>query len=238
MFDQLLESKAKKQKRTGGTVISVIVHALLMAGAIYATRKTAEALEKPKEEKVVLQETKKDEPEPEKPKEPPPKDLVVSQTPPPKGFQVLTPPIDVPDVIPEVDLNRKATDDADFSGKGVQGGVAKGVEGGTGPVIDPGQAYFDFQVEKPAMALPNNPTPTYPSMLQSAGVEGKALMQFIVDTTGRAERGSIKVLKADHEAFGQAVQSVLPRMRFLPAEVGGRKVRMLVQQEFAFGLNR
>lgn len=237
MFDQLLESKAQKQKRAGGTFISLVVHTALIAFAVWATNKTAEALEKPKEEKVVLQETKKDEPEPEKPKEVP-KDVVVSQNPPPKGFQVLTPPIDVPDVIPEVDLNRKATDEADFSGKGAAGGVAKGVEGGTGPVVDPGQTYFDFQVEKPAMALPGNPAPAYPDMLRSSGVEGEALMQFIVDTTGRAERGSIKVLKASHELFGAAVQSVLPRMRFLPAEVGGRKVRMLVQQSFAFSLNR
>jgi protein TonB len=218
-------------------MISIVLHTILVAGAIYATNKTAEALEKPKEEKVVLAETKK-EPEPEKPKEQPKQVQQVAQVAPPKGFQVLTPPIDVPDVIPDVDLNRKATDEADFSGKGAEGGVAKGVEGGSGPVVDPGQTYFDFQVEKPAMALPGNPGPAYPDMLRSSGVEGEALMQFIVDTTGRAERGSIKVLKASHELFGAAVQSVLPRMRFLPAEVGGRKVRMLVQQSFAFSLNR
>jgi periplasmic protein TonB len=46
------------------------------------------------------------------------------------------------------------------------------------------------------------------------------------------------VLRASHDAFGQAVRTALPRMRFLPAEIGGRKVRMLVQQPFAFALNR
>ena len=119
-------------------------------------------------------------------------------------------------------------------------GVAEGgtgVEGGTGPIISD-QPYFDFQVEKPAMARPDNPGPRYPEMLRSAGVEGEAMMQFVVDTTGRAEPGSIKVIKASHELFGAAVKAVLPQMRFIPAEVGGRKVRMLVQQSFAFGLNR
>jgi protein TonB len=236
MFDQLLETKAKKQRSAGGTVISIILHTALVAAAVVLTKKTAEALEKPKEEKVVLVETKK-EPEPEKPKDQPPPPDIVAQVAPPKGFQVLTPPIDVPNVIPDVDLSRKATDVADFSGKGVQGGIAKGVEGGTGPVISD-QPYFDFQVEKAAAAIPGSGGPTYPEMLKSSGVEGEALVQFVVDTTGRAELGSFKVLRATHDAFGQAVKASLPRMRFLPAEIGGRKVRMLVQQPFAFALNR
>ena len=236
MFDQLLETKAKKQRSVGGTVISVILHTVLIAAAVVLTKKTADALEKPKEEKVVLAETKK-EPEPEKPKEQPKPQEVVAQVAPPKGFQVLTPPIDVPDVIPDVDLSRKATDADDFSGKGVQGGIAKGVEGGTGPVISD-QPYFDFQVEKAAAAIPGSGNPAYPEMLKSSGVEGEALVQFVVDTTGRAELGSFKVLRATHDAFGQAVRAALPRMRFLPAEIGGRKVRMLVQQPFAFALNR
>lgn len=236
MFDQLLETKAKKQRSTGGTVISIILHTVLIAAAVVLTKKTAEALEKPKEEKVVLAETKK-EPEPEKPKEQPKPQEVVAQVAPPKGFQTPIPPVDVPDVIPDVDLSRKATDEADFTGKGVQGGIAKGVEGGTGPVISD-QPYFDFQVEKAAAAIAGSGAPAYPEMLKSSGVEGEALVQFIVDTTGRAELGSFKVLRATHDAFGQAVKASLPRMRFLPAEIGGRKVRMLVQQPFAFALNR
>ncbi len=235
MFDQLLETKAKRQRSTGGTIISIVLHTVLIAAAVVLTKKTADALEKPKEEKVVLTETKK-EPEPEKPKEQP-KMEVVAQVAPPKGFQVPVPPLDIPDVIPDVDLSKKATDEADFSGKGVQGGIAKGVEGGTGPVISD-QPYFDFQVEKAAAAIPGSGNPAYPEMLKSSGVEGEALVQFVVDTTGRAELGSFKVLRASHDAFGQAVRAALPRMRFLPAEIGGRKVRMLVQQPFAFALNR
>jgi periplasmic protein TonB len=236
MFDQLLETKQKKQRSVGGTIVSFILHGALVAAAVVLTKKTADALEKPKEEKVVLTENKK-EPEPEKPKEQPKPQEVVAQVAPPKGFQVLTPPIEIPDVIPDVDLSKKATDEADFSGKGVQGGIAKGVEGGTGPVISD-QPYFDFQVEKAAAAIPGSGNPAYPEMLKSSGVEGEALVQFVVDTTGRAETGSFKVLRASHEAFGQAVRAALPRMRFLPAEIGGRKVRMLVQQPFAFALNR
>ena len=62
------------------------------------------------------------------------------------------------------------------------------------------------------------------------------LAQFVVDTTGRAQPGSFKVLKSTHELFTLAVKNALPQMRFLPAEIGGRKVKQLVQQPFAFAI--
>jgi len=36
--------------------------------------------------------------------------------------------------------------------------------------------------------------------------------------------------------FAAAVLTALPSMRFLPAEVGGNKVKQLVQQPFAFNI--
>ena len=43
--------------------------------------------------------------------------------------------IKIPDVLPDIDLSKKVTDEADFSGKGVAGGTSKGVVGrsGSGP---------------------------------------------------------------------------------------------------------
>jgi protein TonB len=109
--------------------------------------------------------------------------------------------------------------------------------GGTGPVnVD--QPFFDFQVEKPALAREGNPSPRYPSMLQSSGVEGEVLVQFVIDTTGRADMKSFKVLKSSNDLFTQSVRSVLPEYRFYPAETGGRKVKMYVQMPFTFKINR
>ncbi len=50
--------------------------------------------------------------------------------------------------------------------------------------------------------------------------------------------GSYKVLKTTHELFGSAVKNALPGMRFIPAEVGGRRVRQLVQQPFTFAIGK
>ena len=102
--------------------------------------------------------------------------------------------------------------------------------------LDGSQVYFEFQVEKQARELPGSPSPEYPAMLRSAKVEGEVLAQFVVDTLGRVEPGTFKVLKTTHELFTQAVRDVLPSLQFSPAEVGGRKVRQLVQIPFPFVL--
>jgi periplasmic protein TonB len=236
MFHNLIESKPKKQRTTGGLILSGIIHAILGAGAVYGTLEAKEQLEKPKAEKVEFVEMKKKE-EPPPPKEvpPPPKDVVMAP-PPPKGFQVLTAPVKVPDVLPDIDLSKKVTDEADFTGKGVAGGVAKGVVGGT--AVNTDQPYFEFQVEKQVQTAPGSPQPRYPDMLKSANVEGEVLAQFVVDTTGHAEMGTFKVLKSSHELFTQSVRNVLPNMRFYPAEIGGRKVKQMVQQPFTFALTK
>lgn len=238
MFNQLLESKPKKQKLAGGTVFSMILHGGLIAAAIAATAGAGIADDKSKAEKVQFVEMKKEPPKP-KPKEPPPPPPkeVVMKAPPPKGFQVLRAPVEIPIKIPDIDLSKKVTDEADFSGKGVKGGIAKGVEGGTA-IVDPNQTYFEFQVEKPVAQIPGTGSPRYPDALRSSGVEGEVQAQFVVNEDGRAETSTFKVLKATNDLFASAVRTALPNMRFYAAEVGGKKVKQLVQQSFQFKLDR
>ena len=238
MFDNLIESQAAKQKRAGGFLWSFVIHGVLISAAVYATYSVGNALEKPKAEKVEFVTVKKDEPPPPKEEvKPPPQ--VIMKAPPPKGFQVLTAPIKIPDVLPQIDMNKKVTDEADFSGKGVAGGIAKGVAGGTpAPAADANQTYFEFQVEKQVSSVPGNPPPRYPDMLRSANVEGEVLAQFVVDTTGRADMSTFKVLKTTHDLFTNSVKAVLPNMKFFPAEVGGKKVKQLVQMPFQFNLTK
>jgi protein TonB len=237
MFNNLIESKPKKQKTTGGLILSGLIHALLITAAVFGTLQASQQLEKPKAEKVEFVDMKKKE-EPPPPKEEPkpiPKD-VVAAPPPPKGYLVLTAPIKVPDVLPDIDLTKKVTDEADFTGKGVAGGTSKGVVGGT--AVNTDQPYFEFQVEKQVQTAAGSPQPRYPEMLKSANIEGEVLAQFVVDTTGRAEMGTFKVLKSSHDGFTQAVRNVLPNMKFYPAEIGGRKVKQMVQQPFTFALTK
>lgn len=96
------------------------------------------------------------------------------------------------------------------------------------------RTYIASQVDKPVVPKPYNAPPLYPEPLRLAGVEGTVLVRFVVDTTGRPDVTTLKVLKPTHPLFVQAVRTALPRMRFSPAELDGRKVKQLVQEPFAF----
>jgi protein TonB len=237
MLSNLLESKATKQKRFGGSVVSVSFHALIVAGLIVATAHASITNEKSKPADISYVEVKKTEPPPQKQETPPSEKIHVVPT--PKGFKVLIAPIEIPVDIPPIDLTRPITDDRNYTGKGTPGGTADGIGTTTKPtIIDPGHDYTLNEVERPVITAPGSPGPSYPDMLRSAGVEGTVLVEFVVDTTGRAEIATFKTLKSDNELFSLAVRNALQRMRFLPAEVGGRKVRQLVQQPFQFTLNK
>ena len=235
MFNQLLESKAAKQKMAGGTIFSLVLHTALISGAVYATARAGIKDEKAKAEKIQFVEVKKEPPKPKVDEPPPPKEVVV-KPPPPKGFQVLRAPVKIDIKIPEIDLSKAVTNEADFSGKGVKGGTGSGVVGGTGPVTN--QTYFEFQVEKPAEMLSDSPKPKYPSVLESSGIAGEVQAQFVVRSDGKADVESFKVLKSTNELFTQAVKNVLPRMHFSPAQIGGKPVNQLVQQSFQFAVPR
>ena len=230
---RLIESGTRKRRGVGSTFASIVIHALIVVGSVIATKHVGEAVAETVEAvtEFVVEEEKKEEPKPE---EPPPD---VAAPPLAKGFQVLTAPVEIPDVIPEIDLNAKVTNEADFSGRGVAGGVSSGVVGGVVPP-NADQAYFDFQVEKPVAQIPGSGAPRYPDILRSASVEGEVLAQFVVDTLGRVEISTFKVIRKSHDLFEASVRAALPNMRFMPAEVGGRKVKQLVQQPFVFALQR
>ena len=67
MFDNLIESKAKKQRRAGGVIFSAVLHVAVITAAVYGTLQAKDAIEKPKSEKVEFVEMKKkDEPPPPK----------------------------------------------------------------------------------------------------------------------------------------------------------------------------
>ena len=101
-----------------------------------------------------------------------------------------------------------------------------------------GPPMLENQVEQPVVAIPGTAMPRYPSMLQSAGLEGDVRAQFVVDTLGRVEQRSFRALESSHDLFAAAVREALSRARFKPAEAGGRKVRQLVEQTFTFRITR
>jgi TonB family protein len=90
----------------------------------------------------------------------------------------------------------------------------------------------------PVEVIAGQRPPRYPLALERAGVAGDVVAQFIVDTAGRVERGSITILHTSHSGFATAVRERLGALRFVPARARGKLVRQLVEQRFLFEVAR
>lgn len=101
-----------------------------------------------------------------------------------------------------------------------------------------GATYFEYQVDKPAKVLAENPGPRYPDSLKTARVDGEVVTSFAVDTTGLVDPASLHILRSTHPMFAAAAREAVLRMRFVPAELRGVKVRQFVQQPFVFNIPR
>ena len=155
-----------------------------------------------------------------------------------KGFQTIAAVTDIPTQLPPIDLTDRF-DPRDYSGTGVEGGVADGREMDVAPgtVVRYAPVYEIAVVEEqPALIEPG--TLEYPPLLQQAGIEGRAVLEFVLDPQGRVEPATITVVTSSHPGFATAALASLRRMRFSPGRVNGRGVRVLVRMPFDFTLVR
>ena len=177
-----------------------------------------------------------DEPEPEPEEEqPPPPPIITSLNPPPKGFQVLMAPVEIPKEIPPIDLSQRF-DPRDYSGEGVEGGVFQGIEGGTGPIIDLSQVFAEAVVDEVPEQL-SCPSPQYPRMMQQANLEGEVLLQFVVEADGHVKRPTIEIMSSTHKTFEGPARDMIQRCLFRPGKVRTTSVRVLVQMPVVFVLH-
>ncbi|MBW7932710.1 MAG: energy transducer TonB [Gemmatimonadaceae bacterium] len=96
------------------------------------------------------------------------------------------------------------------------------------------QDFKEFKLDRPAALTPGSKAPRYPNELRKANVTGSVLAMFVVDTSGRPDVASLKIVRATHPEFVDAVRESLPGHKFLPALVGDRPVRQLVQVRYRF----
>jgi TonB family protein len=223
VFDVLIESKRQSQKgRLAGTSLaSLVFHTLVIGGAVYATLSAGQTDDPVLVETMVYinQETQK------QPEQPPPPQLDVQL----KGFQTIVAPTDIPTNIPPVNL-QEHFDPKDFSGIGVEGGVASGIVP-TGDVFS-----VDVVQEKPERLA--GPPPVYPPLLQQAGIEGTVMVQAIIDTMGRVEANSIKITQTANPGFNESAKTTVLKSLFRPARVYGKAVRVLIQIPIAYTIKR
>src|SRR5512146_2344052 len=147
--------------------------------------------------------------------------------------------------LPNIDLSMRVTARDDSAAARIDGNIGRCRRGdvylgqsasSTRAATDTDRVFFEFQVERPVKRLPDGVVLHYPDVLRARLTHGARLAQFVVDTNGRALPETFKVLKTTHDLFAQAVKAALPDMRFVPATIGGKPVRQLVQAPFHFAI--
>jgi hypothetical protein len=55
-------------------------------------------------------------------------------------------------------------------------------------------------------------------------------LEFVVDTAGRPEPQTVRVVRTNDQSFAQATASTVPQWKYTPAQVAGHPVRQIVSE--------
>jgi len=200
---------------------SLVIHTAMIGGVVYATLRAAPSDIRVRMDTTVVLLTPQDQP---KPADPAAVQLVDAL----KGFQTVTLPAQIPTDIPPVDLQQRF-DPKDYSGSGVEGGRANGL------VVGGSDVYAEALVEE-RPALLSAPPPVYPALLKQAGIQGRVILRAIIDTTGRVEPASVRIIKSPSPAFDQPTKDWVLKALFRPARLHGRGVRVFINLPVDYSL--
>jgi len=211
----LLESRRKtgKKRLCGVGFASLAIHSAIIAGVVYATLHAA-----PPDDQVRLHATAVLLPpqEQQNAADPPPVQLADAL----QGFQPVAVPAQTPPDIPPVEVQQRV-DHQDYSGSGVEGSRASGI------VVSGNEVYAEALVEE-RPALLSAPMPVYPALLKQAGIPGRVILPAVIDTTGRVEPASVRIMKSSHPAFDQPTKDWVLKALFRPGRLHGRGVRVSI----------
>lgn len=76
--------------------------------------------------------------------------------------------------------------------------------------------------------------PEYPYNLKRKGIQGSAVVEFIIEKDGRVKYA--EPVKCTRSEFGHAAVAAVRKWRFRPTEKNGRLVRVMCRQSMLFQL--
>lgn len=233
MLTTLPESRRSRRGSMGGTAASFVAHWVIVLALVVASADARSPESTRREEAVIFQKAMvKDEPS-----APQPPATEVAAPPPLRDVTKFTAPIDIPTVLPDIDLRRSVTDPEAFAIRAPRGGGDDGAPV-AGAALPSNAVLTAWEVEEPVRVSGQPVAPAYPDALRRAGVEGEVLVTFVVDTLGVADLSTLAVIRSTHDLFTQAVRTAIGQQSFTPATIGSRAVRQLVQQPYSFTIRR
>jgi protein TonB len=227
MLDRLVASAPLKSWSLSGTMMSIVFHAGVLYAAVHLTMSAGKSgSAAPADTTLVFIQ-----PEEQQEKPAPPPEVQLAEM--PEGFRTLVAPIGIPTDIPPVNT-REVFDPRDYTGVGRE--LPSQVLRGNADVT-PGAAYAEASVdEKPEII--SSPPLKYPDILRQAGIQGDVLVETIIDTSGRAEPNSVRVVRSSHPAFEKEAVDVVAKSLYRPGRMNGWPVRVLVNVPVSFSIRK
>ena len=202
MFRLLASKPPRRGKREAATfVTSIALHGAVAAGLIWATLAVGEEVAEEAEEVTIIEVTEEVPPPPPPPPEP--------EAPPPpeveaKGFQTLATPVIVP---PDIPPPEEKVQEEDFSGEGVEGGIAEGVPMPAAPVEETAFAFTPYTVKPRCRSgcTADDILRHVPPMLKRSGVQCELTVGIRIDTAGAVTNTDL-LKTSGNEACDRAAQ--------------------------------
>ena len=96
-----------------------------------------------------------------------------------------------------------------------------------------GDVYREAEVrERPHRT--SGPALAYPAPLLLSRTSGRVIVEAVIDTTGRVEDGTVRVIESSDARFNQAAKDYVRAARFTPGRFAGRPVRVRFEMPVEF----
>ena len=225
MFDLLVacQPRGAHTDALRGSAASIALHAALIAGAVAATMQTTARQADPHPEVGIVYLAPPDR------AVPPPPPLPGTAFP---GPLVAAPTLTISSIVP-TEIPPPATTPFDplAFGRVPDTGVTSARPDTSR--FAAGAVYVARSVDE-APVLLSHPPVAYPEILRQAGIGGRTMVEAVIDTTGRVERGSVRVLSTTQPLLGPPAADVVAASVYRPGRFDGHAVRVRVQIPFDF----
>jgi TonB family protein len=81
------------------------------------------------------------------------------------------------------------------------------------------------------------PSTRYPDDLRRSRIEGSVLVEARIDSTGRVEAASLRIVETSDPRFDEAAREFVANSRYRPARVDGHRVAMFIRVPVTFDLH-
>lgn len=230
MFELLVATTPARPSWRGSGFGAVLVHAALVAGAVHATATQPDRrpVRQPDTRPInVPPAVPHPAPQPPAPASPGVPSVAAPRIP----FEAPTIP---PPTLPPIDPAAPSLDPEQLRRLTHDGGTSAPSPFTVEPVGGAsGRLVMVAEADEPLTAT-YMPMPVYPPVLADAGVSGRVVVRFVVDTAGRVEPATVVALTSPHPALTDAVRDALAQARFKPGRSRGVPVRVLAEMPVTF----